>query len=100
MFEMKVHVAWLLMFTLSSGTGFQVSSTHKPCTKGLWMWSSPVERKNADGSKYHLVSLLVPCVFQRFKQTAHVANSGSRRSSNWKQGLQNNDLAFEASFKL
>ena len=23
--------------------------------QGLWMWSSPVERLNADGSKYHLV---------------------------------------------
>lgn len=25
------------------------------CMQGLWMWSSPVERLNPDGSKYHLV---------------------------------------------
>ena len=38
-----------------TGAGFVVAPTHRPCTKGLWMWSTPVERKNADGSKYHLV---------------------------------------------
>ena len=41
-----------------AGTGFVVAPTHRPCTKGLWMWSSPVERHSADGSKYHLVSCL------------------------------------------
>ena len=32
-----------------------VGPTHRPCTKGLWMWSTPVERRAPDGSKYHLV---------------------------------------------
>jgi hypothetical protein len=39
----------------STGAGFIVAPTHRPCTKGLWMWNTPVERTNADGSKYHLV---------------------------------------------
>lgn len=38
-----------------TGAGFVVAPTHRPCTKGLWMWNTPVERVNADGSKYHLV---------------------------------------------
>jgi len=30
------------------GTGFRVESTQRPCTKGLWLWSAPIERP--DGS--------------------------------------------------
>ncbi|PNW76463.1 hypothetical protein CHLRE_11g467610v5 [Chlamydomonas reinhardtii] len=41
----------------SSGGGFQVGATHRPCTKGLWMWSSPQQVTAADGSKHHLVLL-------------------------------------------
>lgn len=36
--------------------GFTVGPTHRPCTKGLWMWSSPQKRVNADGSESYLVS--------------------------------------------
>jgi hypothetical protein len=32
------------------GAGFAVASTHKPCTKGLWLWSSPIPRTAPDGS--------------------------------------------------
>jgi hypothetical protein len=40
--------------------GFGVASTHKPCTKGLWLWSQPVERtSSADGKRMHVV--LVDC---------------------------------------
>jgi hypothetical protein len=35
--------------------GFQVAPTHRPCTKGLWMWSAPQSRTSVDGRGYHLV---------------------------------------------
>ena len=31
--------------------GFVVASTHRPCTKGIWLWSEPVARTAADGSR-------------------------------------------------
>jgi hypothetical protein len=37
--------------------GFVVGPTHRPCTKGLWMWSEPQPRTNPDGSKSYLVLL-------------------------------------------
>lgn len=37
--------------------GFVVGPTHRPCTKGLWMWSSPQKRTGKDGTEHHLVSL-------------------------------------------
>jgi len=39
------------------------------CAQGLWMWSSPVERLAADGSKYHLV-----------RAAAALARAGGRHS--------------------
>lgn len=41
----------------SVGAGFTVGATHRPCTKGLWMWSSPLRRTAPDGSEYHLALL-------------------------------------------
>ncbi|GFR45088.1 hypothetical protein Agub_g6464 [Astrephomene gubernaculifera] len=41
----------------SSGGGFQVGATHRPCTKGLWMWSAPQRMTAPDGSSHHLVLL-------------------------------------------
>lgn len=35
--------------------GFVVGPTHRPCTKGLWMWSSPQKRTGKDGTAHHLV---------------------------------------------
>jgi hypothetical protein len=45
----------------AGGAGFAVGSTQRPCTKGLWMWSAPTRRVDADGGggEYHLVG----CVF-------------------------------------
>lgn len=49
--------SYILNQLLGRSGGFQVSPSHRPCTKGLWMWSAPVERTGADGSKYNLVLL-------------------------------------------
>ncbi|KAL4431144.1 hypothetical protein ABPG75_006400 [Micractinium tetrahymenae] len=49
--------SFILNQLLGRSGGFQVAPTHRPCTKGLWMWSSPVERRGADGSRYSLVLL-------------------------------------------
>lgn len=49
--------SYILNQLLGRSGGFQVAPTHRPCTKGLWMWSAPVERTGADGSRYSLVLL-------------------------------------------
>jgi hypothetical protein len=30
--------------------GFTVAATHRPCTKGLWLWSKPIPRVAPDGT--------------------------------------------------
>lgn len=42
---------------LGRTSGFQVASTHRPCTKGLWLWSSPIRRTALDGTEYYLLLL-------------------------------------------
>ncbi|XP_044461707.1 guanylate-binding protein 3-like isoform X2 [Mangifera indica] len=42
---------------LGRGSGFQVASTHRPCTKGLWLWSAPLKRTALDGTEYNLLLL-------------------------------------------
>lgn len=42
---------------LGKSSGFEVAATQKPCTKGLWMWSTPIKRTAADGSEYNLILL-------------------------------------------
>ncbi|KIZ05610.1 Interferon-induced guanylate-binding protein 2 [Monoraphidium neglectum] len=49
--------SFILNQLLSVTAGFQIGSTHRPCTKGLWMWSTPQARTDADGNPYHLVLL-------------------------------------------
>ena len=49
--------SFILNQLLGQSTGFVVAPTHRPCTKGLWMWSSPVERTRPEGGKYYLVCL-------------------------------------------
>jgi hypothetical protein len=49
--------SFILNQLLGRSGGFEVGPTHRPCTKGLWMWSAPVERTAADGSSYSLVLL-------------------------------------------
>lgn len=47
--------SYILNQLLGQSSGFVVAPTHRPCTKGLWMWSAPVLRQSPDGSTYHLV---------------------------------------------
>jgi len=49
--------SYILNQFLGRSGGFTVGPTHRPCTKGLWMWSAPVQRTAPDGSKYSLVLL-------------------------------------------
>lgn len=49
--------SFILNQVLGRTGGFQVAPTHRPCTKGLWMWSAPVEHRGPDGSPYSLVLL-------------------------------------------
>ncbi|KAJ3692265.1 hypothetical protein LUZ60_012615 [Juncus effusus] len=49
--------SFILNQILGRSSGFQVASTHKPCTKGLWMWSSPIKKTALDGTEYSLLLL-------------------------------------------
>ncbi|XP_010245575.1 PREDICTED: guanylate-binding protein 1-like [Nelumbo nucifera] len=49
--------SFILNQLLGRSTGFQVASTHRPCTKGLWMWSTPLKRTALDGTEYSLLLL-------------------------------------------
>ena len=57
-----------LLQKLSGGTqkGFTTAASHKPCTKGLWLWSKPIERMLPDGRKMHLVGGS-PCRFLYYR---------------------------------
>lgn len=53
--------SYILNQLLGSCTGFRVAHSHKPCTKGLWIWSQPFKQIGPDGVPYHLVrELLAP----------------------------------------
>ncbi|CAA6665789.1 unnamed protein product [Spirodela intermedia] len=49
--------SFILNQLLGRSSGFQVASTHRPCTKGLWMWSAPLKRTALDGTEYSLLLL-------------------------------------------
>uniref|UniRef100_A0A0D3F439 GB1/RHD3-type G domain-containing protein n=1 Tax=Oryza barthii TaxID=65489 RepID=A0A0D3F439_9ORYZ len=49
--------SFILNQLLGRSSGFQVASTHRPCTKGLWMWSVPIKRTALDGTEYSLLLL-------------------------------------------
>lgn len=85
--------SFILNQLLGRSQGFQVAPTHRPCTKGLWMWSSPIPRKGPEGTPYHLVLLdtegidaydqtgqystqVIPCLLH-----SHTATSSSNCSS-------------------
>ncbi|KAK2991854.1 hypothetical protein RJ640_030029 [Escallonia rubra] len=49
--------SYILNQLLGRSSGFQVASTHRPCTKGLWLWSTPLRRTALDGTEYNLLLL-------------------------------------------
>ncbi|KAL7211753.1 hypothetical protein ACSBR2_014588 [Camellia fascicularis] len=49
--------SFILNQLLGRSSGFQVASTHRPCTKGLWLWSAPIRRTALDGTDYNLLLL-------------------------------------------
>ncbi|PIN06046.1 Actin filament-coating protein tropomyosin [Handroanthus impetiginosus] len=49
--------SFILNQLLGRSSGFQVASTHRPCTKGLWLWSAPLRRTALDGTEYNLLLL-------------------------------------------
>ncbi|XP_022848152.1 guanylate-binding protein 4 [Olea europaea var. sylvestris] len=49
--------SFILNQLLGRSSGFQVASTHRPCTKGLWLWSAPLRRTALDGTEYSLLLL-------------------------------------------
>nr|GMC83893.1 guanylate-binding protein 1-like [Ipomoea batatas] len=49
--------SYILNQLLGRSSGFHVASTHRPCTKGLWLWSAPVRRTALDGTEYNLLLL-------------------------------------------
>ncbi|XP_041026148.1 guanylate-binding protein 1-like [Juglans microcarpa x Juglans regia] len=49
--------SFILNQLLGRSSGFQVASTHRPCTKGLWLWSTPLKRVALDGTEFNLLLL-------------------------------------------
>ncbi|KAI4296815.1 hypothetical protein L6164_036738 [Bauhinia variegata] len=49
--------SFILNQLLGRSSGFQVAPTHRPCTKGLWLWSAPLKRKALDGTEFNLLLL-------------------------------------------
>ncbi|XVE51399.1 hypothetical protein DITRI_Ditri02bG0037100 [Diplodiscus trichospermus] len=49
--------SFILNQLLGRSSGFEVASTHRPCTKGLWLWSAPLKRTAFDGTEYNLLLL-------------------------------------------
>ncbi|KAJ9136112.1 hypothetical protein P3X46_033223 [Hevea brasiliensis] len=49
--------SFILNQLLGKSSGFQVAPTHRPCTKGLWLWSAPIKRTALDGTEYNLLLL-------------------------------------------
>ncbi|KAK3207076.1 hypothetical protein Dsin_021122 [Dipteronia sinensis] len=49
--------SFILNQLLGRSSGFQVASTQRPCTKGLWLWSAPLKRTALDGTEYNLLLL-------------------------------------------
>ncbi|XP_014518870.1 guanylate-binding protein 1 isoform X1 [Vigna radiata var. radiata] len=49
--------SFILNQLLGRTSGFHVASTHRPCTKGLWLWSTPLKRTSLDGTEYNLLLL-------------------------------------------
>ncbi|XP_074269891.1 uncharacterized protein LOC141592902 [Silene latifolia] len=49
--------SFILNQLLGRSSGFVVAPTHRPCTKGLWLWSVPLKMTALDGTEYNLILL-------------------------------------------
>lgn len=49
--------SFILNQLLGRSAGFRLAHTHRPCTKGIWIWSRPVRRVGPDKEPYHLLLL-------------------------------------------
>jgi GTPase Era involved in 16S rRNA processing len=47
--------SFLLNQLLGRSNGFGIAPSIKPCTKGLWIWGSPVKISNAHGKDFRLL---------------------------------------------
>jgi hypothetical protein len=45
------------LVSAGGGKGFTIGPTHRPCTKGLWMWSEPLRHEGVDGSESYTVGM-------------------------------------------
>jgi hypothetical protein len=66
--------SFILNQLLGRSAGFRLAHSHRPCTKGLWIWSRPVRLVGPDGQPYHLVSdtqELHTCIISLFIHSSH-----------------------------
>ena len=71
--------SYLLNQLLGRSTGFKLAHSHRPCTKGLWIWSRPFKRVGPDGADYHLVSAWGACACARLRACALLVCESARR---------------------
>jgi hypothetical protein len=57
--------------------GFQIGSTTRPCTKGLWMWSTPQRRLDDTGRQYHIVSSTLTALLTMHSSACSTAHPSS-----------------------
>ena len=48
--QLAKHAASTGAAGAGAASGFQVASSVKPCTKGIWLWSAPIPRVAPDGT--------------------------------------------------
>ena len=48
--QLAKHAASTGAAGAAAASGFQVASSVKPCTKGIWLWSAPIPRVAPDGT--------------------------------------------------
>ncbi|XP_075079226.1 uncharacterized protein LOC142164708 [Nicotiana tabacum] len=54
---LETQFSYVINKLLGRSSGFQLSPTHRPCTKGIWLWSAPLRRTALDGTEYNLLLL-------------------------------------------
>ena len=47
--------SYILNLMLDKKQGFELGDTFESCTKGIWMWSTPIKHKNEHGEFYYIL---------------------------------------------